>query len=113
VHELALARRICEIAQASLPPGERVVRILVEVGALAGVVPEALQTCFGVVSEHYAMGGALLDLRRLEAKASCASCEAHFSVDTMWARCPGCGHSPVTVEGGRELRVKELEVDDV
>jgi Zn finger protein HypA/HybF involved in hydrogenase expression len=34
-------------------------------------------------------------------------------VDQVWATCPECLHVPVTVVGGTEFRLKEIEVDDV
>ena len=60
-----------------------------------------------------ALEGAELDLRILEAPASCPACTEGFAIRFVWDSCPHCGHAPVTVEGGREFRVMEFEVDDV
>ena len=113
MHELSLAQRICEIVADHLGPGQRVLKVVVECGPLSGVVPEALAYCFPIAAEAAKLEGAALDLRRLTAQGSCPSCAACFEVDQPWAQCPQCEHAPVTVDGGTEFRLKEIEIDDV
>jgi len=83
------------------------------VGPFCGVVADALEFGFTLVAGHHGMEGAVLDLRVLEAEATCPACREAFSVDSMWDRCPRCDHAPVTVREGRELRIVEFEVNDV
>ena len=113
MHEIGLAQSICDAIRPLIPAQQRVVRVVVEVGPLCGVVPDALEYCFSLVAQHGGMQGAVLDIRLLEAPATCPSCRETFAVDSMWSFCPECGHAPVTVKGGRELRILEFEVDDV
>ncbi|MBW2457087.1 MAG: hydrogenase maturation nickel metallochaperone HypA, partial [Deltaproteobacteria bacterium] len=80
---------------------------------LSGVVPEALEYCFPIAAASAGLTEAQLELRRLTAEASCPACDAQFDVDQMWACCPACEHVPVTVKGGTEFRLKEIEVSDV
>ena len=113
MHELSLALGICDAVRAHLPEGARAVSVTVECGPLAGVVPEALEHCFGAVAESEGLAGARLDLLVPGARARCPACSAEFEVTSMWGSCPECGHMPVTVVGGRDLTVKEIEVEDV
>jgi len=113
MHELSLAQCICETVSPLIGGDQRVVSIVVEVGPLAGVQPESLEYCFGIVAAENGLGGATLDLRELEAAATCPACGREFALRFMWDACPDCGHVPVTVEGGREFRIVECEVDDV
>lgn len=113
MHELSLAQCICETVTPLVGPDQRVVSIVVEVGPLAGVQPEALEYCFGIVAAGNGLPGAELVLRQLAAGATCPSCGSEFSLRFVWDACPDCGHVPVTVEGGREFRIVEFEVDDV
>lgn len=113
MHEVGLAQSICETVQPLIPPQQRVVRVVVEVGPLCGVVPDALEFCFPLVARQYGMEEAVLDLRRLEAAATCPACRATFAVDSMWCPCPECAHAPVTVQGGRELEIREFDVIDL
>ncbi len=113
MHELSLAQGICDTVSPLVEADQRVVSIVVEVGPLSGVQPEALEYCFAIVAEQAGLSGAALDLVSLDARASCPACSEDFVIRFVWDACPGCGHSPVTVEGGREFRIKEFEVDDV
>jgi len=113
MHELSLAQSICEAVADHLTADQRVVTVVVEWGPLSGVVPEALEHCFAIVAQSLGLEGAKLELRTLRAHASCRACGDQFEIDEMWAACPGCGHAPVTVVGGNEFRLKEIEVEDV
>lgn len=113
MHELSLAESICRSVVEHVPEGQRVLRVIVVWGPLSGVVPEALEFCFGVAAAAHGLEGAQLDLQRQPAGARCSKCEAEFTVEQMWASCPHCGHAPVTVLGGDEFRLSGIEVDDV
>ncbi len=113
MHEVALAQDICSTVRRNLRPGQRARRVVVEVGAMSGVAPEAMHFCFGIVAGDMDLGGMELDLRLLRAEASCPLCGRAFRVQTMWDSCPDCAHCPVTVFGGRELMVRAIEVTDV
>ncbi len=113
MHELSLAQSICDVVQANITPKQRVTSVVVEWGPLSGVVPEALEYCFDIVAQASGLGDAKLTLQSTQPSAACSACQASFIVDEMGASCPECGHAPVTVEGGREFRLKEIEVEDV
>jgi hydrogenase nickel incorporation protein HypA/HybF len=61
MHELGITRNIVAIV-ADAAHGRRVVRITLEVGALAGVMTEAIAFCFDVVAKGTAVEGAVLDI---------------------------------------------------
>jgi len=112
VHELAVSQTICSAARSHLPEGQRLTKVVVECGPFCGVVPEALEYCFPIAAEHCGIPGAALELRLLEAEATCPACDAGFAVDTMWTPCPECGHAPITARGGRELNLVGIEVEE-
>ena len=112
MHELSLAQGICDTVVRHAPAPERVRTVVVEWGPLSGVVPQSLTYCFGIVAPAVGLTAATLELRTVPASATCPACGEQFAVEEMWAECPRCGHSPVTVLGGTEFRLKEIEVDD-
>ncbi len=112
MHELSLAQSICQIVTEHVAPGQQVKTVVVDCGPLSGVVPEALEFCFPIAAESAGLGEVELQLRRLTAPARCPACDATFEVDQMWASCPDCDHVPVTVTGGTDFRLKEIEVSD-
>ena len=111
MHEMSIAQSICETVRANLPAGARPTRVTVICGALSGVVPEALDACFPFAAEAAGFAGLEIELELPEASAACPACGHAFLADNMWADCPRCGHAPVTFEGGRELRVKEFDIE--
>jgi hydrogenase nickel incorporation protein HypA/HybF len=112
LHELSLAQGIIQTVEPHVPPGQRLVAVVVEWGPMSGVVPEALETCFGIVAGAAGYPDACLQLQVVPAAARCPGCEAQFEVTEMWAECPECGQAPVTVSGGNVFRIKEIEVDE-
>ena len=112
MHELSLAQGICDSVVRHAPEPQRVRTIVVEWGPLSGVVPQSLTYCFGIVAPAMGLTEAELELRTLPASARCPACDETFEVEEMWAACPACGHAPVTVLGGTDFRLKEIEVDD-
>ena len=113
MHELSISQAICSTAKSHAGEGQRIKRIVVEYGPFCGIVPESLDYCFSITAEQMGLDDARLELRVLSAKATCQGCNARFDVESMWESCQSCGYFPVTVEGGRELRVSELEVEEV
>lgn len=112
MHELYLAQNILEIVRSSVPGDALVSKVVVECGPFSGVVRESLEYCFELVAKSANMDGAKLELCMLPCEATCPKCLKRFDIDSMWANCIFCGHAPLTVEGGGELRVKEVEVED-
>jgi hydrogenase nickel incorporation protein HypA/HybF len=112
MHELSLAQSICETARTNINDTQVLKCVVVECGPLCGVVPETLEYCFSIAAPHFGFENAKMDLRIKQAHARCPSCLEQFVVESMWDPCPSCNHLPVTVEGGRELRVVELEVEE-
>jgi hydrogenase nickel incorporation protein HypA/HybF len=65
MHELAIAQGILE-AVTEKHHGDRILRIVVEVGDLAAVLPDALRFCFDVAAQGTAAEGATLDILRTD-----------------------------------------------
>ena len=112
MHELSLAQSICDTVLSYARADQKIVTVVVECGPLSGVVPESLSYCFTIVAPMVGLGEAKLDLRLLRAEGVCPACGRKIDVKSMWDGCPACGHAPITVAGGREFRIKEIEVVD-
>jgi hydrogenase nickel incorporation protein HypA/HybF len=65
MHELAIVSSIVD-AVTERCGGDRVVRVVVEVGRLTAVMPDALRFCFEVVAKGTAAEGASLDILETE-----------------------------------------------
>ncbi len=89
----------------------RVLVIRLRIGALSGVVPEALQFAFEALVPGTAAEHAELAIEDVPARFWCGKCRAEFTAEEMFADCPQC-HTPSTeLRAGRELEVASLEID--
>ncbi len=113
MHELSLAHRVCDTVAAHIDPGQRLLCVTVECGPLCGVVPDALNHCFYLVAKSFGFEDAKLDLRLNKAPATCPNCSTQLEIESMWEVCPDCDHAPLTISGGRELRIRQIEIEEV
>jgi hydrogenase nickel incorporation protein HypA/HybF len=112
MHEAALMQSALDIAFALARDsgGTRIRRMVMRVGDLSGVVPEALQIAFDAATPGTAADGAELMLNEVRVECVCERCEIEFSpVDVIYA-CPMCGEISSTIRRGRELELVSLEV---
>jgi hydrogenase nickel incorporation protein HypA/HybF len=108
VHELAIAESIVAAVREKLADAP-IRRVCVEVGRLSGVVPDALQFCFELATVGTTLDGAVLDIVSQPGRGHCRECGAEFDTGDFLALCH-CGSADVEVLGGRELRIREVEV---
>mgnify|MGYP002621982826 CR=1 FL=1 len=92
--------------------GRRVSRVVVRVGALAGVDTQALSFAFDVVSEGTCAEGADFEIERVPVTAYCLGCEREFmgEGDDFVFACPDCGDFSGEVRRGRELELSRIEL---
>ena len=110
MHELSITRNIVAIV-AEAAAGRRVRRVTLEIGALSGVMQEAIEFCFDIVAEGTVLAGAELEIRRIEGRAFCLECRSDFAAGTIFAPCP-CGSRRVERRQGEELNIKTMDLED-
>ncbi|HUA36507.1 MAG TPA: hydrogenase maturation nickel metallochaperone HypA [Candidatus Binataceae bacterium] len=108
MHELALTETIIATV-AERVEGARVTRVVLHIGKLSGVVPEALQFCFDVCAAGTALQGASLEIIEIPGRATCLSCQSEIELSDIIGLC-SCGSANLKMLSGNELRVKEVEV---
>ncbi len=110
MHELSITQSIVEICEQNAA-GRRVLSVTLELGALSGIVPDAVEFCFEACTKGTLLEGAKLIISRVEPKGLCRDCGAEFPVSAYYDSCPSCGGFTVELLAGEEMRVKELEVE--
>jgi hydrogenase nickel incorporation protein HypA/HybF len=114
VHELALADSIArtvlqEIDRQKLPP---VQKIVVRIGELHAVVPEALEFSFQAITADTCLSQAKLEIEPIPVEGHCCECQDDFAVRNFLFACPRCGSGKVKVRRGEEFEIAYLEVAD-
>ena len=110
MHEMSITQGIVDICE-SAAAGKRVLAVVLEIGELGNVVPEAVEFCFEACTRDTLLDGARLIIERPPGRGRCRECAAEFAVKAYYESCPACGGYHVDILSGEELRVKELEVE--
>lgn len=91
--------------------GQRVHRIVLRVGAVSGVEPDALRFAFEAVTTDTAAAGAELEIENVPARAFCPTCAQEFAVDSGFIfMCPLCRRLSGEIRSGRELELQRMEI---
>lgn len=108
MHELSITQSVVDAVTERMCDA-RVRRIRLEVGRCSGLVPDAVRFCFELVAAGTTCEGATLEIDEPSGRATCRACGAGFDTADVLPLCP-CGSADVVVEGGQELRIREVEV---
>ncbi len=113
MHEMSICEGILQVIEdhASQQKFEKVTRVRLEIGALAGVELEALRFSYDVVTRGSVADGSVLEIISLPITAWCMPCGEPVSVKARYDACPTCGSYQIQITGGEELRIKDMEVN--
>ena len=115
MHEMSIAMAVVEQVEEAAPAAgaTAVEAVRLQVGELAGVVPEALAFCFELACSGSVLEGAELLVEPVAARARCAPCAVEWPVgmppDLVCPRCDGTRAELLT---GRELQILSVRWAD-
>ena len=114
MHELSIALSLIDMAneEASRHSAGRVTALHLKLGALSGVVKEALSFSFEIASDGTPLEGAQLIIEDVPVVIQCQNCSADEAIATIQeVRCPRCGELATEIIQGRELELVSLELE--
>ncbi|MGW1780751.1 hydrogenase maturation nickel metallochaperone HypA/HybF [Streptomyces sp. NPDC002143] len=116
MHEMSVALAVIDQVEAAAAEAEDVTAVRsvrLQVGELAGVVPDSLAFCFELACAGTLLEGAELVTEAVPGRACCTSC-AHAWAVGMPPRltCPACGGTQTDLLAGRELQIVGVRWDD-
>jgi hydrogenase nickel incorporation protein HypA/HybF len=115
VHELSIAVSLVEAAQEELERlgPVRVLAINFELGALSGVVRDALEFSYEIACENTPLAGSRLMIEDVPVLIDCPICKVPREIVSLLDfRCAACGTAGGKVLQGRELRVASIEIEE-
>ncbi|MFF1601582.1 hydrogenase maturation nickel metallochaperone HypA [Streptomyces mirabilis] len=116
MHEMSLAMAVIgQVEEAAQRAGDvtAVRSVRLQVGELAGVVPDALSFCFELACAGTVLEGAELVTEAVPGRARCAPCAHEWAVGMPPAlTCPRCGGSTTQLLTGRELQILSVQWED-
>lgn len=120
MHELSIVMSVVEQVTETLAArpellqdGARVKEVRLRVGALAAVVEDSLQFCYGIASEGTPLQGSALVIHLLPVVMHCERCDADVELGGLQSfRCPRCSELVGDLRQGRELEIESIEIEE-
>jgi hydrogenase nickel incorporation protein HypA/HybF len=112
VHELSIAMSIVDMAREEAERRSvRINAVHLELGALSGVVKEALLFSYEVACDGTPLEGSRLVVKDVPIEVYCPVCKVSKTLASMqWFCCPDCGAQTPDVVHGKELVITALEL---
>lgn len=113
MHEMSLAEGVLQLVEdtARRESAQRVKLVVLEIGRLSSVEPEALKFCFEAVTHGSIAQGSALEIIDVPGEGWCLPCAETVTMSELYGACPKCGSHQVQPTGGTEMRVKEIEIE--
>ncbi|HTW31171.1 MAG TPA: hydrogenase maturation nickel metallochaperone HypA [Candidatus Sulfotelmatobacter sp.] len=114
MHELSIAMGIVEAATEEAAARKvHVSAVHLRLGALSGVVKDALLFSYEVACEGTVLAGSRLLIEDVPVVVFCAQCRQEQTLASVQAfSCPACGTPTMDIRKGKELEVFALEVEE-
>jgi len=114
MHELSIALNIVDIAaEEGRRRGLRVTGVHVRLGALSGVIKEALESAWDLACDNSPITGARLVITHVPISVDCPVCRCEQPAESIQQLCCGvCGTPAGGVVHGKEMEVTAVEVDE-
>ena len=114
MHELSIAMSIVDAAlEESQRRGVQVSAVHLRLGALSGVVKDALLFSYEMACQDTRLEGSQLIVEDLPVIVFCPRCQREQTLNSVQLfACPECGTPTMDVRQGKELEVFALEVQE-
>ena len=116
MHELSIVASIVDSVTETLAayPGATVKEVRLRVGALASVIEDSLQFCYGIAIEGTRLAGSTLVVKVIPVRMHCEKCAREVEISSLQSfRCPCCDEPLSEMLQGRELEIESIEIDEV
>ena len=115
MHEVGIMQSALDIAleRAERQGAEQILCLGLRVGALSGVVPDALEFAFEVLKRGTIAENAHMEVEYIPLRIYCPLCKREFTLDDFFYLCPECDNPQTEVRQGRELDVRFVELSSV
>jgi hydrogenase nickel incorporation protein HypA/HybF len=112
MHEVSIIEQTLELAvkYAQEQQARQIHCLKMRIGKMSGVVPEALNFAFSVVTQGTIAADATLEIETVAVVCYCHCCQAEFSPDDLFYQCPTCGQFSTDVRSGQEIELASLEI---
>ncbi|KOP24043.1 hydrogenase nickel incorporation protein HypA [Hapalosiphon sp. MRB220] len=111
MHELGITQNIVAIVSEHAH-GSKVKRVLLEIGKLSAIMPDAIRFCFDICSQGTVLEKAKLEILEISGLGKCRQCDAEIPLEQPFGECQ-CGSKYIDLIAGQELKIKEIEIEEI
>ena len=108
MHELGIVAQVVDLA-AERAGGAAIRRLVLEIGRLSMVMPDAVRFCFELATEGTLLAGAELDIVETDGLAQCRACGSDVVLERPVGQC-SCGGIDLEWVTGMQVRILAMEV---
>jgi hydrogenase nickel incorporation protein HypA/HybF len=115
MHELSIVDALIEqVGREVNRAGQhgRILGVEISVGRLSGVHCDSLRFAFDLLAPGTLVEGANIVINGINAACRCHACNTTTEIDDLILTCPKCGSDSITIEGGRELLLQSIDIED-
>jgi hydrogenase nickel incorporation protein HypA/HybF len=115
MHELSIVEALIEQVDEEVRRAGvegKIAKLELSVGRLSGVSVDSIRFAFDLLSSNTILDGAEIVIFEPKAVCRCNACHATTEVDQLLMECPKCASDDILIEGGRELLLQSIDVED-
>ncbi len=113
MHELSIVEQMVSMVleQANAVKAKKVQRVYLVIGELSGVLNDAVELYFAILTKDTIAAGAELFFTRPPTLVRCRACGTEYSPENMKIVCPNCKEQKIEIISGRELYIDSLDTE--
>ncbi len=114
MHELSIAEAIINstLDELSKHGGGKVEEVGLRIGALSGVMPDALEFAYEIAVRDTALDGSRISMELVPAAGICSDCGEICRFEMTPFICPACGSFQIDLKGGYELDISYIKIEE-
>lgn len=115
MHELSIVEAVIEqvgeeVRRAGV--AGKVAKLELSIGRLSGVNTDSIRFAFELLAANTILAGSEIVIHEPKAVCRCNACHAETEIDELLPHCPRCASEDVMIDGGRELLLQSIDVEE-
>jgi hydrogenase nickel incorporation protein HypA/HybF len=115
MHELSIVEALIEqvgeeVRQAGVEG--KIAKLELSIGRLSGVNADSIRFAFELLASDTILAGAEIVIHEPKAVCRCNNCLAETEIESPLLQCPRCSSDDVSIDGGRELLLQSIDVEE-
>ncbi|NLF69835.1 MAG: hydrogenase maturation nickel metallochaperone HypA [Candidatus Anammoximicrobium sp.] len=114
MHEMSIVQTLIEQVEAEVEKSGRSGRVVgldLVIGRLSGVNADSIRFAHEVLAPGTILEGSTLRISQPAAYSDCRACGVRAEIEAFSMQCPHCGSDDIVIDGGRELLLQSIELE--